>query len=307
MANDQPTDKVPVGAEVELLEYKLADKVLERVVSRVKFYVLAFFAGLTLLGILSTLPIIGLISDRVAKDVQAGMEKDAEILRRRLADTLANLTLTSAEILKTTDEARAKLKRLERDYASIEAMNARYSAVQREVSRIEGDLNKAVAGMKTKTDSLSKAIAETSAGRPALLEVTSQWAGPEESLSSITVKGTNLGDRPGKFRVQLNVRTAAGTDKGVRSDFIPVDSASIKSWRNDLIEIAASPPLQRQWADTLKDLRHRHPGISGTSYTKGLEWELVTIHGFRLPDRQAASGPPIEPPKAPSGLRFIPQ
>lgn len=306
MATDQPSDKAPVGAEVELLEYKLADKVLERVISRAKYYVVAFLAGLTLLGVLGTPLLVGFVSDKVAKDIQAGMDKDAEVLRRRLADTLANLTVTSAEILKTTEGARAKLKELEKEYASIDDVNKRYTALRLDVSRIEGDLKRAVEAAKTDTEFLKKAVVDTGAGRPAFVEASYRWNGPEESLSAITVKGANLGDRPGKFRVQLNVRTAAGTDPGVRSDFIPVDSASIKTWRNDLIEIVASPALQRQWADTLKDLRQKHPGAGGPSYSKGLAWQLETVHGVLLPDSRPVSAEAIEPPKAPSGLRVQP-
>jgi hypothetical protein len=88
----------------------------------------------------------------------------------------------------------------------------------------------------------------------------------------------------------------------VKSDFLPVDSASIKIWKNDLVEIAPTPDLQRQWANTIKELREKHPGVTGTSYTKGANWELETIHGARLPVQQALPGQPFDPPAQPSSL-----
>src|SRR5262245_56099090 len=132
MPDVESDNKAPSDSQTELLEYKLADKVMERVLSRARLLLLAFAAGLTLLGVLGTPLVIGYVSDKVVKDIQAGMEKDSEALRRRLADSLATLNITSAEILKTAEEARAKLKRLEQDYASIEAVNSRYLTMRAE-------------------------------------------------------------------------------------------------------------------------------------------------------------------------------
>ena len=279
MPNDQPAYKVS-GAEVELLEYKLADKVQERVLSRAKYIVVPFLAGLTLLGLLGTPYMIEFISNKVVRDIQMSMEKESEVLRRRLSETLANLNVSSAEILKTTEQAKAQLKRLEQDYASIEALNNRYSAVRSEVSRIENELrqtNEAVLAAKKSTESLAKAVVETSAGRPAFLAASYRWDGPEESLSHIQVSGTNLGDRPGRVRVQFVVRSSDG-DAGVRSDFVPIDAASIRTWRNDKVDIEASPSLQRQFATILKGLASKLPRV----HSKGATFELTTSNGVQL-------------------------
>lgn len=280
MSTNQPADPLPTAPEAELLEYKLADKVMERVSSRIKRDLVIFGAGVTLLGLFGFGQMVTYISDKVVREIQSGMEKDSEALKKRVADSLATLSIAAADITKTADAAKARLTKLEEDYASIEAVNARYTAVRAEVARIEKELrytNEAVAAAKRTTDTLAKAIVETSAGRPALVEASYNWSGPGETLIGMVVKGTNLGERPGKVRVQFVVRSG-DTDPGIRSDVIEVDRESIIVWRNDLVDIVPSSTLQREWTVALKRLTGQVPKVR----SKGLEFQLETANGIRL-------------------------
>lgn len=275
MANEQ-NKKIITDEALELQEYKLTDKVQNRIISRAKYFLGAFLAGLTMLGVIGSSYLIEHISQKVAKEIRKDLMNETEVLKNRLRETLADLNVSSTEIQKIAEKSKKQLKHLESDYRSLDDLKNSYNSLYSEISDIQKKLNKTALSAKQaqkNTESLRDAIIKSAEGKPAMIGRRLKWGGDPFTLREIIISGSNLGSSPGT--VEISITHHRNGERTVNSKTIQIDSASFNTWSNNKIEIVFSEPTQKILESFINKLRKKLP--EGNSW--GLRLKAKTVSG----------------------------
>lgn len=254
--------------DLELQEYKLTDRVQERLLARGKFIFGVFLAGLTLLGIVGSSFLVEHISEKVAQDIRKDLAKETDALNKRLRDTLAELNVSASEIQKVAEKSKGRLELLAGDYKKLEDLNTRYTKLHAEVEMIGKNLattTRAVKAARVDTDSLRTALVLSTEGKPALIWIRFHWSvDKSQDFLGAIFSGANLGSRPGNGRLILMHEVDSG--RRVISDPIEIDAASVKEWKPEKIELLFSNSMQAKvnaaWTDLSKKLQLKTGEVS---------------------------------------------
>lgn len=151
--------------EIELLEYKLTEKIQSTILARAKYVFAAFIAGLTLLNIAGGAYIVEHVSQRTEREIRRELKEEAQNLKKGLQDRLAELTLSAKEILKESEKAREQLNKLKGSYRELQIINSQYSSLYNKVDDLNLEIKEEISGVKTRLEAESKhAIASASLG-----------------------------------------------------------------------------------------------------------------------------------------------
>lgn len=194
--------------ELELQEYKLTERVQEKILSRATFVFAVFIAGLTLLGFFGGSYLIDHTARQVEQEVRKKMEKDAEILTKRLQESLADLKLSTTEILRESENAREQFKKLKDSYKELEQLNSRYSSLYSKVEDLRDKVEQTstkVASTKKDTENLKEEVFKSLTGVPSIL--TFHDSVRDDGVMEVVLKGTHLGDSPKNVRIYFELRT----------------------------------------------------------------------------------------------------
>jgi len=189
--------------EVELQEYKLTEKVQERILSRAKFIFAVFIAGFTLLGFFGGSYLIDYTSRQVEQKIHKKMEKDTEILTKRLQESLADLKLSTTEILKESEDAREQLQKLKDSYKELQDLNTRYSSLYTKVEDLHKNVERTstkLATTKEDTESFKQAVIKTAIGIPSIL---ASDVSVHDDVIRVELKGAHLGDSPADVKFEI--------------------------------------------------------------------------------------------------------
>ena len=272
--------------DLELHEYKLTERVQEKLLSRAKIMFGVFLAGLTFLGVFGTSLLVEHLSNKVAKDIRqqmanktAALTRETEALNRRLTETLAALNVSAAEIQQRAEKAKGQLEALTVDYKKLEDLGSRYTKLHTEVVILSKDLNTtttAVREARAETSSLRSSLVDSATGKPSILNASWALTPDKTTLASASIFGSNLGSQPGKVRlmVTFSPSTHSGGNTSLRTDFIDIDPQSVADWKADRIEFAFTPAMRKRLTLQLKTW-----GPEFVAGTRSIEFEVRTHDG----------------------------
>jgi len=253
---------------LDLAEYRVLERVQEKLIGRAKFALALFAAGLTLLGFIGGSALMTSISDSVEKELSAKLDKDAALLNERLRKTLADLNVSAGEIQKVAGDARTKLDSASADIKELSVLSANYSKLNGDVDKLSVKIAKAASTSNEAlkdTKDLRSATLNAAAGRPSILGKAFSWRFESAERNDIT--GSNFGEHPGKVSLRLvgdldrDRSTVRKVPEG-HSEWLPIDAKSITLWSNTKITFSFSKEFFSKVAAAEKQFEEAHKGQS---------------------------------------------
>ena len=282
---DEPERSISKDADFELMEYQLADKVQDRILQRSKYVLGSFLAGLTLLGVFGSSFLVSQISRDVQETVRTELNNDIGRLRNRLTDNLADLSVSTKDINRTSELAKSQLDAVIVEVERLDALKKDYAELLLEVESIKLASERAFnAAMQAdqNTAELRSALARSDEGAPAI--INSEWEAYENGLHleliNATISGKNFGDSPGRIELQVLLFEVDYPTALSRSPWLAVDDASMRQWSDTRIELEFSDeflntlnPLPQEFEEALEDM-------DGPLYDFAYQFLVTTIDGI---------------------------
>ena len=234
--------------KLKFQEIELAERVQERVLRHAKFIVGGFVAGFTILGIVSGSFLVTHISELVTNDVKSDIEQETKLLKFRLADNLAELSVSAKEISKTAKAAKDELEKSREKIARLQDIATQIDAIESQLAKVTETVTKTqitAESAEYKTDKLRDWAVKSTEGKPAVLSIDYRRNGPGGVLSGLTIGGNNFGAQRSTLRIALEFSATSKTAVKEKanfklSEFILVGEDSIVSWSNIKIEVEFS-------------------------------------------------------------------
>lgn len=230
---DEKKEQIINDLKMELQEYKLTDRVQERLTKRASIVLAVFLGGVTFLGIIGGSYLIGNISQKVEKAVLKSINDDTEVLRKRLQDSLADFNIKASELKDVSNNAKKQIEEAQDNTQKLKQLSESSSALYAEVSSIQEELEKTsmkITKTAKETESLKEEIIKSTSGEPAIFTYWTKLI--EKRILSYSIKGVNFGNSPKNV-----ISTIVKDRKSNRIIFNqPVDNKNIKVWVNNQIE-----------------------------------------------------------------------
>lgn len=253
---------------VELLEYKLSEKVENRVISSIKMFGILLGIVIAVATFFGASLILDYLSRRVEKQVNDRLADDLSMYRKRLQENLVELEMSVIKQKELSEHVKAEFENFKKSNIDLKNIQKQYSNLYDEVSEIREKVKKATektAQLSANTEQLRDAVTESAAGKPAIFGGEFSW----EKGNGGHLSGTNFGSSIGQLYIKLGFSVQDDKAKGVFSEPFLIDHENIVSWTDTKIVFKSFPELQSLIKLTLAELEKKIP--------EGAAWDFKYI------------------------------